>query len=84
MLETPLVMDLPENINNNLWLDAHLQEMTATKPDASASVGSDKWVFEFDWNMEGEADVGLLDTDTITSAALEETLKMHKPKWHLQ
>ena len=34
--------------------------------------------------MKDEANAGLSDTDTITSAASEETLKMHKPKWHLQ
>ena len=30
--------------------------------------------------MQGEANARLLDKNTITPAALEETLKMHKPK----
>ena len=68
-LETPLVMDLPEYTDNNLQSSVHLQGMTVIRPDAlrsaSTSAGSDKWVFEFDWNTEGEADVGLSDTDTI-------------------
>ena len=34
MLEIPLVTDRPGNINNDLQSDSHLQEMTATKPDA--------------------------------------------------
>jgi hypothetical protein len=37
-LEIPLMADLPGNINNNLQLDSHLQEMAATKPDATTSV----------------------------------------------
>ena len=58
-------MDLPEYTDNNLQSGVHLQGMTVTRSDASTSAGSDKWVFEFDWNTEGEADVGLSDTDTI-------------------
>ena len=34
--------------------------------------------------MKDEANAGLSDTDTITSTASEETLKIHKPKWRLQ
>jgi hypothetical protein len=84
-LKTPLMMDLLEYTNNNLQSeDGHLQGMTVTRPDKLTSVGSDKWFFEFEWNTEGEGNVSLSDTDTITSAASEETLKMHKPKWHLQ
>jgi hypothetical protein len=50
-LETPLVMDLPEYIDNNLQSAVHLQGMTVARPDASTSARSDKWACEFDWNV---------------------------------
>ena len=52
-LETPLVMDLPAYIDNNLQSAVHLQGMTVTRPDASTSAGSNKWVFEFNvWEVD--------------------------------
>ena len=41
-------------------------------------LGATSGFFEFDWNVECEVDGNSLDADTITLAASEETIKMHK------
>jgi hypothetical protein len=78
LLEIPLVLDPPGFVDkddpqlddNDPQSDLRLQEMTAIKPDELPSAPDKEWVFEFNFDMKGEVNAGLLDTDTVTSMAL--------------
>jgi hypothetical protein len=74
--------DNPQLDKDDPQSDLRLQEMMAIKPDALPSALDKEWVFEFDFNMKGEVNSGLLDTDMVTLTASVETLKVRKPKRH--